>query len=67
MVISSYFKEETYGRVRADVVGFDGTYQIRYYDQSGVCYRTEDFRGKGLQEVENIAEDWALGVKTLNG
>jgi hypothetical protein len=67
MVISSYFKEETDGRMRADVLMVEGAYQIRYYGIDGECFKSEDFSGKSLRYVEDAAENWALGIKILNG
>jgi hypothetical protein len=67
MLISSFFKEETEGRMRADVIMEGGGYHIRYYDLSGDCFKTEDFPGKSLRFVEDAAENWTMGIKTLNG
>ena len=67
MLISSYFKEETDGKMRADVIMAEGYYQIRYYDLSGECFKSEDFKGKSLRFVEDAAENWTMGIKTLNG
>lgn len=67
MVISSYFKEESDGKMRADVLMNEGVYQIRYYGLDGTCFKSEDFPGKSLYYVEDAAENWALGIKTLNG
>jgi len=67
MLISSFFKEETEGRMRADVIMEGGGYQIRYYDLSGDRFKSEDFPGKSLRFVEDAAENWTMGIKTLNG
>lgn len=67
MVISSFFKEETDGRMRADVLLVEDMYHIRYYNMNGECFKSEAFPGKSLRFVEDAAENWTMGIKTLNG
>jgi len=64
--ISTFFKEDTDGP-RAEVYLEETGYTIRYYDMSGSLFRTEEFTGKSLHYVEDAAENWALGIKNLNG
>ena len=40
---------------------------IKYYDDKGNMFFTEDFKGKSLRYVEDAAENWALGYKKLEG
>lgn len=63
--ISSYFHES--GKSSADIYKVDGTYEIRYTDSSGQVFHTESFAGKSIHYVESAAENWALGIKVLNG
>jgi hypothetical protein len=67
MLMSSLFTEDTDGSLRADVIVDGGGYQIRYCDLSGDCFKSEDFPGKSLRFVEDAAENWTMGIKTLNG
>ena len=66
--IKTYFKEGTDG-ARAEVHLEEGIYCIRYY--MGIvdteCFRREEFEGKSRQYAEDAAENWALGIKVLNG
>ena len=66
-VISTYFKEEGSFRARAEVVKKINSYVIDYYDQNDNHFHTESFDGKSLRYVEDAAENWALGIKVLNG
>jgi hypothetical protein len=34
---------------------------------NGLIFHTEKFEGHSLHYVENAAENWALGIKVLNG
>jgi hypothetical protein len=45
----------------------EGTCFIRYYDSNGIRFFTEEFPGKSLYYVEDAAENWALGIKKLEG
>lgn len=67
MVISSFFKESASGNMRADVLVEGSEYQIRYYGLDGSCFKSVNLPGKNLTQAENIAEEWALGVKNLYG
>jgi hypothetical protein len=67
--ISTYFKEGTELKARAEVV-FDSdntVYNIEYYNLQGQIFHTESFPGKSVHYVEDAAENWALGIKVLNG
>ena len=64
-VISTYISEATKGR--AEVKQEGDLYSIDYYDANGNFIINEKFAGKSLHYVEDAAENWALGVKTLLG
>lgn len=59
--ISSYFKEKEMAIVTKEA----DYYSIRYYTEDGVEFNKEDFVNKTLEFVENAAENWALGIKSL--
>lgn len=40
-------------------------FYIKYFDSNKKRFFTEDFEGKSLRYVEDAAENWALGIKTL--
>jgi len=66
MIVSTYFKEDSSGP-RAEVHKDGSGYAIHYYDASGERLKTESHAGKSVHWVESAAENWALGIKTLNG
>lgn len=66
MLLSTYFKEDSSGP-RAEIHNSAGGYFIEYYDATGNMVRTENHFGKSIHWVESAAENWAQGVKTLNG
>lgn len=68
MLISTFFKENA-NAARAEVLKNDagGYYYIDYYDPGGNKVFTEAFPDKNIQFVEDAAENWANGIKTLRG
>lgn len=40
-------------------------FYIKYYDDHGRLFFTEDFPNKSMKYVEDAAENWALGIKKL--
>jgi hypothetical protein len=64
-VVSTFYKEGTSGP-RAEVVEDNG-YSINYYDAAGNLLKTENHSGHSLRWAEDAAENWALGIKNLNG
>ena len=40
---------------------------IKYFDDNNVKFFEEEFPGKSVPYVEDAAENWALGVKKLEG
>lgn len=40
---------------------------IKYFDNSGKMYYTEDYRGRSLQHVHDVAENWVSGTKRIEG
>ena len=64
-VISTYLHETS--KAKADVVLEGDSYKINYYDARGELFKTEPFPEKSVWYVESAAENWALGIKQLNG
>lgn len=66
-VISEIFKEEGEFRAKAQVVLEVDQYKLVIYDANGNFITEEYFPGKSLHYVEDAAENWATGLKVLNG
>lgn len=66
MHVWTYFSEETQG-LRAEVHESNKGYYIKYYDMNGHQINEEAFPGKSIHYVKDAAENWALGIKNLNG
>lgn len=41
------------------------TFYIKYFDNHGKLFFTEDFPNKSLRYVEDAAENWTIGLKKL--
>jgi hypothetical protein len=66
-IISTFYKESLDG-ARAEVVNNDGTYGIEYYNGNDVKpFKVETFPHNSLHYAESAAENWVMGIKTLNG
>jgi len=65
--IQTFFKEEEDGRARAVISEADNGWLIEYFDTRGSLISSETHVGKSLQYAEDAAENWALGIKVLNG
>jgi hypothetical protein len=66
--ISTYWKDPDLKEkaiVKFDTEG--DQFHIDYYDVSGNVFYTEPFLGKSSHFVEDAAENWALGIKKLDG
>jgi len=66
--ISTYWAgngKEGYAEVHKNIE--EGGCFIRYFDSNGVRFFTEEFPGKSIHYVEDAAENWALGIKKLEG
>lgn len=63
----TFYADVTDGGGRAEVWAAKDVHYIKYYDSSGVNFHTEDFPGKTLDDVKQIAEDWISGDHVLYG
>ena len=66
MLIKTYFKEDASGP-RAEVHKTEEGYYIEYYDNTGNLLTRLPHFGKSIHWAESAAENWAQGVKNLNG
>lgn len=44
----------------------EGTFSIQYFSE-GTKIKQEVFEGKSIHYVEDAADNWIAGIKTLNG
>lgn len=59
------YETKKHGRCEIHVDSKNEMFYIKYFDNNGRQYYTEDFPNKSLREVEEIAENWCLGSKKL--
>ena len=64
-ILSEYTSEKSV-LMTARVCESDGSFFIEY-TKNGDVFKTEAFPGKSLYYVESAAENWATGIKVLNG
>lgn len=59
------YTTEKHGYCEIHVDSKNEMFYIKYFDNTGRQFYTEDFPNKSLREVEEIAENWCLGSKNL--
>jgi len=64
-VISTYFKEDTGFRARAEVVKEENVISIHFYDNEDKFVSKKEFPGKSIYYVESAAENWTMGFQVL--
>jgi hypothetical protein len=62
--ISTYYKDN--GDYCVVYKATAGTYAIDYYNHTGMKISYELFPNNSINYVEDAAENWALGIKTLD-
>jgi hypothetical protein len=64
--LSTYKSDENKGYAEVHVDMKQESFYIKYFDNNGKRFFTEDFEGKSLRYVEDAAENWSLGIKKLD-
>jgi hypothetical protein len=67
MLISTFYEAADISNNRAEVHKGPTGYYIEYYRPDGSIITTEHFPNYSIHYVEDAAENWALGIKNLNG
>jgi hypothetical protein len=67
MFLSHYVKESPEGQYRAEIHESVDGYFIDYYGPTGIKLKTENFEGKSIHYVKDVAENWVEGIKVLKG
>ena len=65
--ISTYYSDLGKGHAEVWMDFKEEVAFIKYYDNNGTMFFTEDFHDKSIRYVEDAAENWALGLKKLEG
>lgn len=63
--ISTYYSDFDKGYCEVHVDYKEEMFYIKYFDNNGKQFFTEDFPNKSMRYVEDAAENWALGIKKL--
>jgi len=63
--ISTYYSDLDRGFCEIHVDFKEELIYIKYYDDNGKKFFTEEFHNKSMRYVEDAAENWALGIKKL--
>ena len=66
MLITTIFKEAGNTTARAEIHDTPDGYTIEYYGPNGFI-KSETFADKSIHYVEDAAQNWAAGIKVLNG
>lgn len=63
--LSTYYSDHDEGYCEVHIDFKEEKFYIKYFDNNGKRFFTEDFPGKSMRYVEDAAENWALGIKKL--
>jgi hypothetical protein len=63
--ISTYYADNQKGYAEVHVDFVQNINLIKYFDNEGLLFFTEDFPQNSINYVEDAAENWALGIKKL--
>lgn len=64
-VISTYYKEDSDFKARAEVVQTEACYKMVIFDQNGEYVTERSFPGKSVHYAESAAENWAMGIEFI--
>lgn len=65
--LSTFWKDDSAAFCEIHVDTKEEYFYIKYFDEKQNRFYTEEFHGKSLRYVEDAAENWALGIKKLEG
>lgn len=63
--LSTYYSDHGQGYCEIHVNFKEEMFYIKYFDDNGKMFFTEEFPNKSHRYVEDAAENWALGIKKL--
>jgi len=63
--LSTYYSEIDKGYCEVHMNFKDEMAYIKYFDNNGRMFFTEDFPGKSIHYVNDAAENWCTGIKKL--
>ena len=65
--ISTYYADKGKGHAEVWMDFKEEVAFIKYFDDNSNKFFEEDFPNKAIRYVEDAAENWALGIKKLEG
>lgn len=63
--LSTYYADDNRGYCEMHVNFKEEMFYLKYFDENGKQFFTEEFPNKSMRYVEDAAENWALGIKKL--
>jgi hypothetical protein len=64
--LSTYYADDGRGHAELHVDYKEEMFYLKYFDDNGKQFFTEEFPNKSMRFVEDAAENWALGIKKLD-
>lgn len=64
--LSTYYTDDNKGHCEVHIDLKDELLYIKYFDENGKRFFTEEFPGKSMRYVEDAAENWVMGIKKLD-
>ena len=64
--IATYHADNGRGYCELHVDYKEEMFYLKYFDDNGKQFFTEEYPNKSMRYVEDAAENWALGIKKLD-
>lgn len=64
--LSTYYTDDDKGYCEVHIDLKDELLYIKYFDENGKRFFTEEFPNKSMRYVEDAAENWVMGIKKLD-
>ena len=64
--ISTYYADDNRGYCELHVDYKEEMFYLKYFDDHGKQFFTEEYPNRSMRYVEDAAENWALGIKKLD-
>jgi hypothetical protein len=64
--ISTYYADDNRGYCELHVDYKEEMFYLKYFDDHGKQFFTEEYPNKSMRYVEDAAENWAAGIKKLD-
>ena len=67
MLLTTFYKENDVSNYKVEIHENNSEFTINYFKPGGIKINSTSYKDKTISQIEDIAETWISGIKTLNG